>query len=97
MPVKILILAPIFYFLALLQSSFLPHFAVFGHVPDLVFIAIVFSFFFLPSLGWASAFWGGFFLDIFSSHFLGFNVTIALGLLFFIRYVMKKYVQITLR
>jgi len=97
MLVKILISAPILYFLTLLQGSFLPHFAIFGYTPNIIFILIILSAFFLPSFSLISAISGGIFLDIFSVHFFGFNVLILAGTVFFIWSILKKYVQIPVR
>lgn len=97
MLVKILISTPILYFLTLIQSSFLPHFVIFGYTPNIIFLLIIFLIFFLPSLGFISVFLGGIFLDIFSTHFIGFNTSILLGILIFIRLVLKRYVQISIK
>lgn len=97
MLIKIIILTPTLYFLALLQSSFLPHFIISGYIPNLFFALMIFFIFFAPSVSFISAFLGGIFLDIFSTDFLGFNVLILLGILFFVRLFLKKYVQISLR
>ncbi|MDO8559223.1 MAG: hypothetical protein Q7R84_02720, partial [bacterium] len=97
MLVKILISAPILYFLTLLQSSFMPHFTVFGYTPNVIFILIILSAFLSPSFSLISAISGGIFLDIFSTHFLGFNVLILAGTVFFIGSILKKYVQIPVR
>lgn len=103
MLLKIFIVIPVLYFLTLIQSSFLPHFAIFGPVPNLVLISIVFLFFFLSAgrqgafLSLIFAFVGGVFLDAFSSHFFGFYVLIALGIFIFIRQILKRYVQVPIR
>ncbi|HLC87910.1 MAG TPA: hypothetical protein VJG66_02555 [Patescibacteria group bacterium] len=104
MTARIIISIPVLYFLTLLQGSFLPHFAIFGHAPNIIFILIILSVFFLPadrqglpSFSLISAISGGIFLDIFSNHFLGFNVLILTGTVFFIESVFKKYVQIPIR
>ncbi|MBI2450000.1 MAG: hypothetical protein HYV47_00520 [Candidatus Nealsonbacteria bacterium] len=91
---KTIIIVPLFYFLSLLQISFLPHFSIFGITPNLIFVAVIFLAFFLPPWSVFSAFFGGFFLDIFSSYFFGFNVLILLGISLFIRLVLKRYVQV---
>ncbi|MDO8551081.1 MAG: hypothetical protein Q7S03_00115 [bacterium] len=93
MLVKTAILAPIMYFIVLLQSSFMPYFSFFGVTPNLIFILVIFLVFFAPSWSFISAFWGGIFLDYFSTHFLGFYVLILLGAVFFIKLVLKRYVQ----
>jgi len=40
------------------------------------------------------AFTGGFFLDVFSSQFIGFNIAIAIIIAILIKLVLKKYVRI---
>lgn len=94
---KIVISAPILYFLVLLQGSFLPHFVIFGYAPNFILILVIFIFFLIPSIDFPAAFFGGIFLDIFSDNFLGFNVLIMLSALFFIQYIFKKHVQISIR
>jgi len=78
---KILIVIFLFYFFALLQKSFFTHFSLFGFVPNLVFILFFLLVFFegkfLPALSGKNyqiiflAATAGFFLDIFSSPYLG--------------------------
>jgi len=97
---KTLILIIFFYVLALLQTSFLVHFHILGIVPNFIFIAVILiNLFEKPqkNSGILSAFIGGFFLDIFSSRFIGFNILILVGLSFFIKFILKKYVQFSLQ
>lgn len=97
---KVIFLIFFLYLLILFQSSFLIHFRILGIVPNLVLITIIFiNFFEAPErkLGIISAFLGGFYLDIFSSGFIwffGFFILISLLLSLFIKFVLKKYVQI---
>ena len=84
-----------FYFLTLLQSSFFPHFP-FGHWLNLVLIAVVLINLFTPHHSWwgvISAFFGGFFLDIFSEKFFGFWVLLLLAASILIKFILKKYVR----
>jgi rod shape-determining protein MreD len=92
-----------FYFLCLFQTSFLANFRVFGRTPNLVLLSlIIFSVFEGPGFkkfrlpehsGFLSAIFGGFFLDIFSSSRIGFNILIFLAIFLFIRLIIKKYVR----
>ena len=87
---KITIFILFFYLLVLLQTSFFPHF-----LPNLVLIAIILiNFFEEPKtlLGVFLAFFGGFFLDIFSENFFGFWTLISITISIFIKFVFKKYV-----
>jgi len=99
---RILIIIPLFYVLVLLQTSFLNHFGVFsGGFKDwafnLILIAVILINLFEgpeENFGILSAFLGGFFLDIFSEHFIGFYVLILIGLALFIKLIFKRYVRI---
>jgi len=94
---KILISIVIFYILVLLQASFLVHFSVWGIVPNLILIAIIFWNFFEKKksyLGLYNALIGGFFLDIFSNKFIGFYILISLTLAIIIKLIFRKHVQI---
>ena len=92
---KILILIIFFYILALFQTSFLIHFPVLGLIPNLVLLSVI-----LINLlekpqnysGYFSAFIGGIFLDIFSENFIGFYILISLGLVVFIKFILKRYI-----
>jgi len=82
----------LFYFLALIQSSFLSHFAIRGVSPNLILITVLlFCLFESPegSLGKSSGFSGGFFLDVFSASPLG-TATFSL---FFTAFISKKVLQ----
>lgn len=88
-----------FYFLILIQTSFLVHFNFgwrLGFLPILIIITLIN--FFEPttkkSVGGYSAFFGGLFLDIFSENFFGFWIFISLVLSFFIKFIFKKHVRL---
>ena len=86
-----------FYLLILIQTSFLVHFKLFGIVFNIVLIAVIFINLFVPRLklwGFAAAFIGGFFLDIFSNNFIGCYILICLAIALFIKFILKKHVQI---
>ena len=69
----------VFSFLAVLQTSFLAHFALQGLViPAVVVGACILGIFVQASFRWLLAvFTGGFILDIFSQHFFGYWIFIA--------------------
>lgn len=72
---KYLILIPLFWLLALVEHSFLPHFTIFQASPNLVFISVFFLNFCekeKSKFGLFAAFLGGLFLDIYSSFYFGF-------------------------
>ena len=94
---KILISIIVFYFLVLIQTSFLVHFNILGIVPNLVLISVVLWNLFEKSKNYSglyAALIGGFFLDIFSSRFIGFYVLILFTLAIFIKLIFKRYVRI---
>ncbi len=97
---KVLILAISLYILTLLQTSFLIHFNIFLNnywVFNLVLVTVFLISFFASYYQWQgvmAAFIGGFFLDIFSENFFGFYILILVILSLFIKFVLKKYVQI---
>lgn len=90
-----ILLILVLYLLSLIQTSFLVHFNILGIVPNLILIAVILISLFTSYYWWgvSSAFVGGFFLDIFSGNFIGFHILILLGLVFFIQFILKKYVQ----
>jgi len=94
---KILLSIILFYFLVLIQTSFLVHFTIFDAVPNIVLI-LVLGWNLLEKrknyLGVTNALIGGFFLDVFSSHFIGFYILILIGLAIFIKLIFKRYVRI---
>lgn len=89
----------IIYFLVLFQTSFLSHFPVWGYTPNLILI-VVLLWNILESekdyTGLFAALASGFFLDIFSSHFIGLNVLILMSLALAIKFLIKKHVKISI-
>jgi len=87
----------VFYFLALIQTSFMPHLAIYGVVFNLVlFIVILWNIFENSDnyFGLYQAIIGGFFLDIFSSHFIGYNIIILLLIAILLKFFFKRYVRV---
>ena len=85
-----------FYFLALLQASFLPHFGAFFTFFNAVLVAVLVLNFFEPAKersGIASAAIGGLFLDMFSGQFFGFWTALSVALAVFLKLFVKKYVR----
>ncbi|MBU2539830.1 rod shape-determining protein MreD [Patescibacteria group bacterium] len=83
---KPLILIVFFYFISLIQNSFLVHFSIFGVIPNLVLILVCLFIFFEKTqtyYGLVSAVIGGFFLDIFSGSFIGIS-TLSLIIIYFL-------------
>jgi rod shape-determining protein MreD len=94
---KILIFIILFYFLALIQTSFMVHFSVWGLIPNLIFLLVIVWNIFEKSknnLGIYQAATAGFFIDIFSSRVIGFNVMILIFLAIIIKLFLKSYVRI---
>ncbi len=87
---KTLAVILLFYVFALLQSSFLAHFALFGATPNLVFILFfLVSFFSKKEEIYQVIIFGiiaGFFLDIFSYSYIGLSII----LLIIFGFVLKK-------
>ena len=89
------------FFLVLAQASFLSHFSFKGISPNLFILTIILICLFSKKrdLAFASALIGGFYLDIYSfgkTGFFGFYTLTMLGLAFFLRLVIRKYVQFPL-
>jgi len=94
---KILFLIIAFYILALFQASFMPFFGVKGLTINLVLtLVILINLFEIPEkkIGLWSAFIAGFFLDIWSSGYFGIEILILVLLAVFIKFILKKHVQI---
>jgi rod shape-determining protein MreD len=94
---KTLFIFIIFYILILLQTSFLVYFNIKGFIPNFILIAIILINFFEErekNTGIYSALIGGFFLDIFSEKFFGLYILISITIAIFIKYIIKRYVQI---
>ncbi|MDO8503331.1 MAG: rod shape-determining protein MreD [bacterium] len=92
--VKVIALFFLLFILALIQTSFLPHFGFNGFSPNLILIAVVIvSFFEKPAgnAGFTSAFLGGLLSDIFSGKFFGFWIVIMLASAIFIKYLLRSY------
>lgn len=93
---KYLILILFLYFLTLFQTSFSVYFNIQGYILNFVFLLVILINLFegqKENFGLFSAFFGGFFLDIFSENFIGFWILILLGTSLFIKYIFKKYVR----
>ena len=95
---KIIFLLFLFYILTLVQTSFWIYFSFKGMTFNLVLLLIIIISLFAQERWFAiaSAFIGGFYLDVFSfslTRFFGFYTLISVGLAFFIRLVIRKYVQ----
>lgn len=86
-----------FYFLAMLQTGFLVHFAVAPAIfPNLILLAIIIiNFLESPRAGkgFFGAIFGGFFWDIFSQNPIGFHILILLTLTALMKIILRKYVR----
>ena len=94
---KVFIFIILFYFLALIQTSFMIHFKTWNIVPNLIlFSVIVWNIFEKADnrFGVYQAVIGGFFLDIFSNRFIGFNILILVILVILIKLFFRRYVRI---
>lgn len=97
---KIVFFIFFFYFLVLIQTSFLAHFSFFGLAPNLVLLAVFLINLFsdLKWPGFTAAFIAGFYLDIFSigaNIFFGFYTLISIMIFLFLKLI-SRYVQIPL-
>jgi len=87
----------LFYFLALLQTSFFLHFL--KYFPNLILIAIVLICLLEDQknvFGVLAAILAGFFLDIFSERFIGYYILISLFLAIFIKLFLKTHFRLSL-
>lgn len=94
---KILFLIIALYILTLFQTSFVPFFDIKGLTINLVLLLVIFiNLFESPEkkIGLWSAFIAGFFLDIWSSMPFGIETLIFVSVAVFIKFILKKYVQI---
>ncbi len=98
---NIVFLVIIFYFLALLQMSFLAHFKLFGINLNFLLLGVILLNLLEKSegrLGILAALTAGFFLDLSSfgdkAIFFGFYTLISLSLSLFIKFVIRNYVKI---
>ena len=95
---KIIFFILFFYFLILLQESFFVHF--FSYLPNIVLVIIC-----LVNIledrekdfGVFISLIGGIFLDIFSETFFGFYILTSILISFFIKIVLKNYIQFSLK
>ena len=90
----------VLYFLALFQTSFLVHFRILGYVPNLVlFFVVIWNLLEdgKNSTGGFVSLIGGFFLDVFSNHFIGFNILILVLISLAIKLILKKYVGLSFK
>ncbi|MFH1181192.1 MAG: hypothetical protein V1705_02165 [bacterium] len=85
------------YFLALIQASFWPHLNLNPYFFNVVLIGVILLNLFerrTGEMGFFFALASGFFLDIFSSFFIGFWVLMLAGASFFIKAFLKKWINI---
>lgn len=85
------------YILVIFQTSFLVHFSFFNIIPNYALFFIVIWNLFEDSkklFGIFLSAFGGFFLDVFSNHPIGFNILILVLISVIIKAVVKKYVRI---
>lgn len=97
---KILMIIVGFYLLTLLQTSFFLHLRLLGVIPNLVLVSVVLiNILERPKekAGLLAGFAGGFFLDVFSSGYIGFYAFIFLVLSFAIKMIFRKYVRVPVR
>jgi hypothetical protein len=91
----------IFGFLAILQTSFVPHFKMSGpgwfewvNFIDTAVAVIALFERRRHNLSWLVALWGGIFLDLYSGRFFGFWIFTLLALVVLVKFAVKKYVRI---
>lgn len=86
----------LFYLFALLQTTFLVNFNLWGYVPNLILITVILLNIFKSNikLGTTTALIGGFFLDVFSNDLFGFWILISLIIAILIQYILKRYVRL---
>lgn len=88
----------VFYCFALLQSSFLIHFNIYGFVPNIILISVLLLNLFESPEKKSGLFFsalGGFLVDVFSNRPIGLNLLIYLALAFGTKYFLKNYVRIS--
>jgi len=86
-----------FYLLALLETSFFIHFTIFSFLPSLILISqITIVLLEDPNKNSAifSAFWAGFFWDVFSSQKMGTGILLMIFLTTFLKLILRKYVRL---
>ena len=87
----------VIYLLVLFETSFFVHFNIpYISINILLVLTIIWNIFeeTKKSTGILIAFTSGFFLDIFSSRFMGYNIIILLISAYFIKFIFRKYVRI---
>lgn len=93
---NILILVIAFYIIALFQTSLFVYFNVFGGIINIILILVILiNLFEKPEqkTGFLAAFIGGFFLDVFSSRPIGFDILILVLISVFIKVILRRYVR----
>ncbi|MBU1046078.1 hypothetical protein KJ616_03110 [Patescibacteria group bacterium] len=88
--IKIIVSFIVFYFLAVFQAGYLIHFKIAGGIWNPLLVAIIFLNFFEKKedkSGLVAGGLAGFYLDLFSSYFLGFFTLIGILVAFAIKYV----------
>jgi len=98
---RILTIIIFFYFLVLLQTSFLIHFNIVGGLINYIIILIpllVISFLTPQNQreDIVAAFSAGFFLDIFSGQPIGVSILIFLSITLFVKFILKKHINLPL-
>jgi hypothetical protein len=97
---KELAIVVIFGLIAIIQASFAPHLLLpvkwlsWVNLVDLAAAAVALFEKRENNLGWVAAFWGGIFLDMYSSMFFGFWILALLAMVTFIKFILRKYVRI---
>jgi len=87
-------------FMGIIQVSFAPYLAMpweWLSWVNLVDAAVVLIALFEKrrnKMSWVAAFWGGIFLDMYSVRFFGFWTLILIGVVAFVKVILKKYVQL---
>lgn len=94
---NLVILTILFYFLTLLQTSFLVHFSIKGVVINLILIALfLINILEIPekNIGVVAAGISGLFWDIFSEKFIGYHILILVLFALLIKIILVRYVRI---
>ena len=97
MKIKHILSVAVIYFLVLFQNSFLAHFSFLGITVNIVFIGLVIWNIFEDAknrFGIYLAVIGGFFLDIFSPSFIGWNILILVLIALILKIIFSKYVRL---
>ncbi len=98
---KAAIIIAILGIFGIIQASIAPHFLFLGgtwlgwlNLVDAAVAAVALFEKRGNRLGWWAAAWGGVLLDLYSGRFFGFWIIILLGIVAFIKLIIKKYVRI---